>query len=77
MLTGGVAANQRLRGMLKLMAEEHGAKFFVPPMELCQDNGAMISWNGLLAYTAGARQEIEETVVRQRWRTDEVEILWR
>jgi N6-L-threonylcarbamoyladenine synthase/protein kinase Bud32 len=77
MLTGGVAANIRLRKMLKSMAEEHGASFFVPPMSLCQDNGAMISWNGLLAYGAGVRQGLEDTFIRQRWRTDEVEILWR
>ncbi|MCD6248067.1 MAG: bifunctional N(6)-L-threonylcarbamoyladenine synthase/serine/threonine protein kinase [Hadesarchaea archaeon] len=77
MLTGGVAANRRLREMLGLMAEEHGAEFFVPPMSLCADNGAMIAWTGLLAYRHGVRQKLEETVVRQRWRTDEVEIPWR
>ncbi len=77
MLTGGVAANQRLREMMRLMAEEHGARFYVPPREFCQDCGANIAWTGLLAYTHGARQRLEETVVRQRWRTDEVDILWR
>lgn len=77
MLTGGVAANKRLREMLKLMADEHGAKFFVPPPSLSVDNGAMISWTGLLAYKSGVRQKIEDTVVRQRWRTDDVEIPWR
>jgi N6-L-threonylcarbamoyladenine synthase/protein kinase Bud32 len=77
MLTGGVAANKRLREMLNLMAEEHSAEFFVPPMELCGDQGAMIAWNGILAYRSGSRQKIEETQVRQRWRTDEVPITWR
>ncbi|MEM2907893.1 MAG: bifunctional N(6)-L-threonylcarbamoyladenine synthase/serine/threonine protein kinase [Candidatus Hadarchaeales archaeon] len=77
MLTGGVAANQRLREMMRLMAEEHGARFYVPPREFCQDCGANIAWAGLLAYTHGARQRLEETVVRQRWRTDEVDIPWR
>ena len=77
MLTGGVAANQRLREMLKLMAGGQGAKFYVPPREYCQDCGANIAWTGLLAYTHGARQKLAETVVRQRWRTDEVDILWR
>jgi N6-L-threonylcarbamoyladenine synthase/protein kinase Bud32 len=77
MLTGGVAANQRLRKMLKLMAREHGAKFYVPPPSLSVDNGAMISWTGLLAYKSGIRQRIEDTSVRQRWRTDEVEIPWK
>jgi len=77
MLTGGVAANRRLRKMIGLMADEHGARFFVPPPSLSVDNGVMISWTGLLAYKYGVRQKIEDTVVRQRWRTDDVEILWR
>lgn len=77
MLTGGVAANRRLREMLKLMAKEQGAKFYVPPKEYCQDCGTNIAWTGLLAYTHGVRQKLAETVVRQRWRTDEVNIPWR
>ncbi|MEW6593144.1 MAG: bifunctional N(6)-L-threonylcarbamoyladenine synthase/serine/threonine protein kinase, partial [Candidatus Hadarchaeota archaeon] len=47
MLTGGVAANMRLREMLMIMAKEHRARFFAPPMELSGDNGAMIGWTGL------------------------------
>jgi N6-L-threonylcarbamoyladenine synthase/protein kinase Bud32 len=77
MLTGGVAANKRLRGMLKLMAAEHRARFFVPPMELCQDNGAMIAWTGLLMHRNGVRQRLDQTQVRQRYRTDEVDVVWR
>jgi N6-L-threonylcarbamoyladenine synthase/protein kinase Bud32 len=77
MLTGGVAANRRLREMLKLMAREHGAKFFVPPIELCGDQGAMIAWTGILAYEHGVRQKLEETTVQQRVRTDEVDVPWR
>ncbi len=77
MLTGGVAANKRLREMLKLMAREHHAKFFVPPMELCADNGAMIGWTGVLAYRHGVRQKLKDTGVMQRWRTDQVDIPWR
>jgi N6-L-threonylcarbamoyladenine synthase/protein kinase Bud32 len=77
MLTGGVAANKRLREMLRLMAKEHGARFFAPPMELCMDNGVMVSWTGILAYKHGARQKLKETLVRQRWRTDEVDVPWR
>ena len=77
MLTGGVAANTRLREMLQFMAMEHGAKFFVPPTELCGDQGAMIAWNGILAFKSGLKQNIAETEVRQRWRTDEVDIKWR
>jgi len=77
MLTGGVAANRRLREMIKSMAAEHRARFFVPPMELCGDQGAMIAWNGILAYKSGFRQRVKDTEVRQRWRTDEVDVTWR
>jgi N6-L-threonylcarbamoyladenine synthase len=77
MLTGGVAANSRLREMLKLMAKEQGARFFVPPRELCMDNGAMVAWTGILAHKHGVRQRLEDTMVKQRWRTDEVEVVWR
>jgi N6-L-threonylcarbamoyladenine synthase/protein kinase Bud32 len=77
MLTGGVAANKRLREMLRLMAREHRAKFYVPPMELCGDQGAMIAWTGLLMYKHGVRQKLNQTQVFQRYRTDEVDVVWR
>lgn len=77
MLVGGVAANQRLREMLLSMSEEHDGQFYVPPMEFCADNGAMIAWTGALAHRVGVRQEIEDTSIRQRWRTDDVKIPWR
>jgi len=77
MLTGGVAANSRLREMLGLMAKDREAKFYVPPKEFCQDNGAMIAWTGLLMYRHGVRHSLTQTQVRQRFRTDEVDIIWR
>lgn len=75
-LVGGVAANNRLREMLKIMAEDRGVKFFVPPYDLCRDNGAMIAYTGLLMYRAGIQFKIEDTIVNQRFRTDEVEVVW-
>jgi len=77
MLTGGVAANRRLREMLRLMTKEQEAKFYVPPMELCGDQGAMIAWTGVLAHMHGVRQRLEDTMVKQRWRSDDVNIPWR
>jgi len=77
MLTGGVAANSRLREMLKSMAREQGAKFYVPPIELCGDQGAMIGWTGILAHEHGVKQRLEDTMVNQRWRVDEVNVPWR
>ena len=77
LIAGGVTVNRRLQEMLRSMCEEHGAAFFAPPAEVLGDNGAMIAWLGILSYTSGARQSLEETYVIQRWRTDEVEVLWR
>lgn len=77
LLGGGVARNKRLQEMLNLMAIERGAKFFVPKGELCVDNGAMIAWTGLLMHKSGIKMRINETIVRQKFRTDEVLVLWR
>ncbi|NOZ82646.1 MAG: bifunctional N(6)-L-threonylcarbamoyladenine synthase/serine/threonine protein kinase, partial [Euryarchaeota archaeon] len=77
LLAGGVGVNARLQQMLGEMCSEQGAELLVPPAEVLGDNGAMIAWLGVLSYLAGARQRLEDTHVRQRWRTDEVEVLWR
>jgi tRNA A37 threonylcarbamoyltransferase TsaD len=37
----------------------------------------MIAYTGLLMFNAGISHSIEETVVDQRYRTDEVDIIWR
>ncbi len=77
MLAGGVAINNRLQEMIETMATEHGASFFIPQKDVLGDNGAMIAWAGLLRYNSGERQSIEDTAVRQRFRTDEVDVKWR
>jgi len=76
LLTGGIAAAPRLQEMCQIMCDERGASFYVPPRSLCRDNGAMIAYEGLLEYTHGTRMNIDETAVRQKWRTDEVEVTW-
>ncbi len=74
LLVGGVAANKRLQEMLKIMCDERGAKLFYVPMQYASDNGVMIAWNGILAYNSGQRTEIENSGIKQNWRTDEIEI---
>jgi universal protein Kae1 len=76
LLTGGVAANRRLQSMLNIIAEEHDAKFNVVPKEFATDNGAMIAWTGVLAYTHGVITPIEESFVKLRWRIEKVDIPW-
>lgn len=47
MLTGGVAANKKLRSRMQDRLEGEGIRLVVPPPELCTDNAAMI---GCAAY---------------------------
>ncbi|MFO8078362.1 MAG: bifunctional N(6)-L-threonylcarbamoyladenine synthase/serine/threonine protein kinase [Thermoplasmatota archaeon] len=77
LLGGGVAANMRLREMVKLMAEDRDASFFVPDKRVCVDNGAMIAWLGYIMFKSGIRMSIEDTIIDQRFRTDMVEVTWR
>jgi len=76
LLTGGVAANKRLQAMLKVIAEEHDAKFNVVPQRFATDNGAMIAWTGILAYTHDIVTSIDESYVKLRWRVDRVDVPW-
>lgn len=76
LLTGGVAANKRLQSMIKAIAEEHDAESDVVPGEFAIDNGAMIAWTGVLAYTHGIVTPVDKSLVRLRWRLEEVEVPW-
>ncbi|ADO77746.1 tRNA (adenosine(37)-N6)-threonylcarbamoyltransferase complex transferase subunit TsaD [Halanaerobium praevalens] len=46
-LSGGVAANQRLRKVISKKLKSFNLDFYYPPLELCTDNAAMI---GAVAY---------------------------
>lgn len=46
-LAGGVAANSHLRRRLEEVCRECGARFCVPPLSLCGDNGAMVAMAGV------------------------------
>ncbi|MDH7607271.1 MAG: KEOPS complex N(6)-L-threonylcarbamoyladenine synthase Kae1 [Candidatus Bathyarchaeota archaeon] len=76
LLTGGVAANRRLQEMVRSIAEEHDARFCTVPKEFAVDNGAMIAWAGVLAFTHGVTTPIDESFVKLRWRLEEVEVPW-
>lgn len=77
LLTGGVAANRRLQAMLRSIAEEHNAEFYVVDGRYSSDCGAQIAWTGILAYKAGVAIPLEESYIRSRWRLDEVDVSWR
>jgi N6-L-threonylcarbamoyladenine synthase len=55
LLTGGVAANRRLRREAAALADEMGLPLFVPPIALSTDNAAMIGAAGQVAFDRGRR----------------------
>lgn len=75
-LTGGVAANRRLQFMISEIAKEHNARFSVVPTKYAVDNGAMIAWTGMLAFKHGQRTPIEKSLVRLKWRLEDVHVPW-
>jgi len=72
LLGGGVASNLRLQEMCRIMCRERKAKFYVPERQFLVDNGAMISWLGILEYKKGKRTSINDSAIKPYWRTDEV-----
>ncbi|MFO8051077.1 MAG: bifunctional N(6)-L-threonylcarbamoyladenine synthase/serine/threonine protein kinase [Thermoplasmatota archaeon] len=77
LLGGGVACNKRLKEMVSIMAEERGAVSYSPPPSLAVDNGAMIAYLGERMYQGGVRHGLEDTIIDQKFRTDQVEIIWK
>ena len=77
LLAGGVACNERLQEMARIMCEERGAKLFVPEKQYLVDNAAMIAWLGILAHKSGTRHKPKDTGILPHLRTDQVEVTWR
>ncbi|ODM94183.1 putative tRNA N6-adenosine threonylcarbamoyltransferase [Orchesella cincta] len=77
LVVGGVGCNERLQKMLEQMCLERNAKCFATDERFCIDNGAMIAQAGLEMFKAGVITPWDETFCTQRYRTDEVEAVWR
>ncbi len=56
-ISGGVAANSRLRERFTEELIKRGIKFYYPDTILCTDNAAMIAMAGYLDYKAGLRDD--------------------
>jgi N6-L-threonylcarbamoyladenine synthase len=65
-LSGGVAANQYIRGKLEKMLAQHGLDLVAPPIKLCTDNAAMIAWAGLERFRLGQSDSLDFEP-RARW----------
>jgi N6-L-threonylcarbamoyladenine synthase len=57
-VTGGVAANRRLRREAERAGRELGLPVFLPPLALTTDNAAMIAAAGFVAYRRGERADL-------------------
>jgi N6-L-threonylcarbamoyladenine synthase len=58
-LSGGVAANARLRELTLTRAETAGLRFVVPPAKWCTDNAAMVAASGGRRLLAGERDGVD------------------
>lgn len=56
-LAGGVSANSAVRRMLKTECEKNGFKLYMPRLDLCGDNAAMIGCQAYYDYLAGRRAD--------------------
>eukprot|EP00475_Leptophrys_vorax_P041453 TRINITY_DN78185_c0_g1_i1.p1 TRINITY_DN78185_c0_g1~~TRINITY_DN78185_c0_g1_i1.p1 ORF type:complete len:340 (-),score=74.67 TRINITY_DN78185_c0_g1_i1:96-1115(-) len=77
LIVGGVGCNERLQKMMIEMANSRGATVCAMDDRYCIDNGAMIAWAGWLLHSKGFSTSLEDSTVTQRYRTDEVEVIWR
>lgn len=68
-VAGGVAANQEIRRSLLAAADEAGARFVAPPLNLCTDNAAMIAWAGIERLCLGPVDDMALSP-RPRWPLD-------
>ena len=77
LLGGGVACNQRLQEMCRIMCKERKAKFITLENQYLVDNAAMIAITGLEMHKAGIQTSISDADIRPYERTDDVKVSWR
>ena len=73
-VAGGVGANRRLREVLEKTARKQNARLYVPALEYCTDNGAMIAYAGALRLLQG-QQDREVSDVLPRWPLDSLPVI--
>ena len=69
-VAGGVAANKRIREVLKNLCAEEEFDAIFPPVDLCGDNAAMIAMVGLEKFKLKQFSELDHPA-KPRWPLDE------
>ncbi|SCU82813.1 LANO_0B07602g1_1 [Lachancea nothofagi CBS 11611] len=79
LIVGGVGCNVRLQEMMASMCRDRSnGQVHATDERFCIDNGVMIAQAGLLQFRMGNTiNDLAETVVTQKFRTDEVYVAWR
>ncbi len=68
-VAGGVAANKKIRSMLKDLCNEENYQSMFPPIELCGDNAAMIAMVGLERFKLKQFNDLDHPA-KPRWPLD-------
>jgi tRNA A37 threonylcarbamoyltransferase TsaD len=76
LLGGGVACNERLKEMSKIMCKERKAKCFIPENQYLVDNAAMIALTAYLMYKGGHKVKKKNPEIYPYQRTDQVKVDW-
>jgi N6-L-threonylcarbamoyladenine synthase len=58
-VAGGVAANSRLRNKMKEVTQKRGIALYLPGMDFCIDNAAMIALAGYLHFMRGETSQLD------------------
>lgn len=66
-ISGGVAANRRLREKAEELCKKMGVEFYAPSPKLCTDNGSMVAYVGMQYLKMGLCDSLT-TNVYSRWR---------
>ena len=69
-ISGGVAANKKIREVLTNLCEEENFKSSFPPINLCGDNAAMIAMVGLEKFKLEHFNNLDHPA-KPRWPLDE------
>ncbi len=73
-ISGGVSANQVLRSRMQQQCDELQCQLYLPSLEYCTDNGAMIAYCGFLRLQQGSSSSDLAIQVKPRWPLNDLKL---